>query len=337
MLGDYPQWLDPHLTRVFGDERAEEGAALASRAPLDLRVNTLKADRDEAARSIADLAPEPTRWSPHGLRIKLRPDAKSPSVHSEPAYIKGLVEIQDEGSQLAALLAGAKPGGQVVDLCAGGGGKTLALAAAMGGKGQLYATDDDKRRLAPIHDRLDRAGARNVQVRTPRSDDNELSDLTGLVDLVLIDAPCTGIGTWRRNPDAKWRMRPGALDVRLKEQAEVLERAVAAGAAGRPHRLHHLLGAGRGKRCPGARFCRPPSGFFRGKTRPGGRPARRERLSVPSCRVDVRRGLADDAAPDRHRWIFCESAGSALKTGPNFAIIGFAIIGQVGHPSDGVG
>jgi len=226
VLGDYPEWLDPHLARVFGDERAEEGAALSSRAPLDLRANTLKATRDEAAKSLADLAPEPTRWSPTGLRIKLRADAKNPAVHAEFAYLKGLVEIQDEGSQLAALLAGAKPGEQVLDLCAGGGGKTLALAALMENKGQLYATDDDKRRLAPIHDRLERSGARNVQVRTPKSVGNELADLEGKIDLVLIDAPCTGIGAWRRNPDAKWRVRPGALDVRVKEQAETLERAV---------------------------------------------------------------------------------------------------------------
>jgi 16S rRNA (cytosine967-C5)-methyltransferase len=226
VLGDYPEWLDPYLARVFGDDRAEEGAALAQRAPLDLRVNTLKASRDEAARSLADLAPEPTRWSPHGLRIKLKAEAKSPAVHAEFAYLKGMVEIQDEGSQLAALLANAKPGEQVVDLCAGGGGKTLAMAAAMENKGQLYATDDDKRRLAPIHARLERAGVRNVQVRAPKSIGNELADLEGRIDLVLIDAPCTGIGAWRRNPDAKWRVRPGALEVRIREQAAALERAV---------------------------------------------------------------------------------------------------------------
>jgi 16S rRNA (cytosine967-C5)-methyltransferase len=224
--GDYPEWLDPYLARVLGDERAEEGAALASRAPLDLRANTIKATRDEAATSLADLGPEPTRWSPQGLRIKLRADAKSPAVHAEFAYLKGMVEIQDEGSQLAALLADPKPGEQVLDLCAGGGGKTLAMAAAMQNKGQVYATDDDKRRLAPIHDRLDRSGARNVQVRPPKSVGNELADLEGRLDLVLIDAPCTGIGAWRRNPDAKWRVRPGALEVRQKEQAETLERAV---------------------------------------------------------------------------------------------------------------
>ena len=223
--GDYPDWLDPYLARVFGDERAEEGAALASRAPLDLRANTLKASRDEVAASLSDLAPEATRWSPNGLRIVLRADAKNPAVHAEFAYLKGMVEIQDEGSQLAAMLADAKPGEQVLDLCAGGGGKTLAMAASMQNKGQLYATDDDKRRLAPIHDRLIRSGARNVQIRPPKSVGNELDDLNGRLDLVLIDAPCTGIGAWRRNPDAKWRVRPGALEVRQKEQAETLERA----------------------------------------------------------------------------------------------------------------
>ena len=134
--------------------------------------------------------------------------------------------MQDEGSQLAALFARARPGEQVLDLCAGGGGKTLALAAAMENKGQLYATDDDKRRLAPIHDRLARSGARNVQVRTPKSIGTEIDDLNGRMDLVLIDAPCTGIGAWRRNPDAKWRVRPGALEQRTKEQAALLDRAV---------------------------------------------------------------------------------------------------------------
>ena len=226
VIGDYPEWLDAHFMRAFGDARAEEGAALASRAPLDLRVNTLKAERDKAAEMLADLKPEEAHWSPWGLRVKLAADAKSPAVHAEPAFLKGMVEVQDEGSQLAALFAAARPGEQVVDLCAGAGGKTLALATMMTNKGQLYATDDDKRRLAPIHDRLKRSGARNVQVRTPKSIGGELDDLKGHIDLVLIDAPCTGTGAWRRNPDAKWRMRPGALEQRQKEQAEVLDRAV---------------------------------------------------------------------------------------------------------------
>ena len=226
VAGDYPEWLDPHFARTFGDGRAEEGAALGSRAPLDLRVNTLKAELEQAQRALEELKPEPARWSPLGLRIRLGADAKAPAIHAEPAFIKGMVEVQDEGSQLASLFAAAAPGEQVVDLCAGAGGKTLALAAAMQNKGQLYATDDDKRRLAPIHDRLARSGARNVQVRTPKSVGTELDDLAGRIDLVLIDAPCTGTGAWRRSPDAKWRIRPGALEIRTKEQAEVLERAV---------------------------------------------------------------------------------------------------------------
>jgi len=223
--GDYPEWLDSHLARVFGDERAAEGAALASRAPLDLRVNTLAAERDQPLAKLEHLNAAPTRWSPIGIRIRLAAEAKSPAIHAEPVFLKGQIEIQDEGSQLAALLADAKPGEQVVDLCAGAGGKTLALAAAMENRGQIYATDLDKRRLAPIHARLERAGARDVQVRTPTGRGDILADLAGRADLVMIDAPCTGTGAWRRNPDAKWRIRPGALAERLNEQQAVLERA----------------------------------------------------------------------------------------------------------------
>src|SRR5262249_3724226 len=204
VAGDYPEWLDPHFAATFGDARVEEGAALASRAPLDLRANTPKGDRDQAAAALAPLYPQPTRWSPWGLRIALAADARNPAVHAEPAFLKGLVEVQDEGSQLAALLAGVQPGEQVIDLCAGAGGKTLALAAALDNHGQVYATDSDKRRLAPIHARLERAGARNVQVRTPKGKADAVADLAGRADLVLIDAPCTGSGAWRRNPDAKW-------------------------------------------------------------------------------------------------------------------------------------
>ena len=176
---------------------------------------------------LSDLKAEEGRWSPWALRIRLAADAKNQAIHAEPAFLKGMIEMQDEGSQLAALFSSAKPGEQVIDMCAGAGGKTLALAAMMQNKGQVFATDDDKRRLAPIHDRLARSGARNVQVRTPKSVGGELDDLVGRCDLVLIDAPCTGTGSWRRNPDAKWRMRPGALEQRQKEQVEILDRAVA--------------------------------------------------------------------------------------------------------------
>jgi 16S rRNA (cytosine967-C5)-methyltransferase len=225
IAGDYPEWLDGYLAQAFGDDRVAEATAMASRAPLDLRVNTLKANREKVAGSIAHLGAKPTPWSPIGLRIELGADARNPGIHAEEVFIKGAVEVQDEGSQLAALLSAAKPGEQVIDLCAGAGGKTLALAAMMQGKGRLIATDHDKRQLAPIHERLSRAGVHNADVRTPKGDADPLGDIRASADLVLIDAPCTGTGTWRRNPDAKWRMRPGALEVRLKDQVEVLDRA----------------------------------------------------------------------------------------------------------------
>src|SRR5260370_687129 len=186
--------------RVFGEERAQEAAALARRAPLDLRVNTLKADRDKTAKSLDHLKVAPTRWSPVGLRIALPPDAKNIAVHSEPAYLGGLIEVQDEGSQLAALLSGAKPDAQVVDLCAGAGGKTLALAALMENRGQIYATDLDKRRLAPIHKRLERAGVRNTPVHTPHGKEGLLAEGPGQADLGGNRAPRTGTGPCRANP-----------------------------------------------------------------------------------------------------------------------------------------
>lgn len=227
IAGDYPEWLDTHLAAVFGDDRVAEATAMASRAPLDLRVNTLKAKREKVLASLRHLGAQETPWSPIGLRIALGADARNPGIHAEEDFIKGAVEVQDEGSQLAALFSAAKPGEQVIDLCAGAGGKTLALAAMMQGKGRLIATDRDKRQLAPIYERLSRAGVHNADVRAPKGDGDPLADIKASADLVLIDAPCTGTGTWRRNPDAKWRMRPGALEVRLKDQAEVLDRAAA--------------------------------------------------------------------------------------------------------------
>lgn len=226
IAGDYPEWLDAQLTQSFGEERWQEGMALAARAPLDLRVNTLNGNRDEAAKELSHLNPSPSRWSPNGLRIELSADGKQPPVTSEPSFIKGGFEVQDEGSQLAALFAGAEHGQQVLDLCAGAGGKTLALAAHMENKGQLFAYDSDLRRLAPIHERLTRSGARNVQARSPKGKQDVLSDLAGKMDLVLLDAPCTGSGVWRRHPDAKWRMRPGALEIRQREQYALLDAAV---------------------------------------------------------------------------------------------------------------
>ncbi|MDB5651070.1 MAG: transporter [Hyphomicrobiales bacterium] len=223
--GDYPEWLAEHFAAAFGDQAVAEGRALADRAPVDLRVNRIKGDRDKSIKMLAHLEPEPTPLSPLGLRLKTSADGRGPSLSAEAAYTRGFVEIQDEGSQLASLIAGAKPGMQVLDLCAGGGGKTLALAAEMDNKGQIYATDSDGRRLMPIYARLDRANVRNVQVRAPKGTTDVLADCVKRCDLVLVDAPCTGTGTWRRNPDAKWRTRPGALTQRQSEQDEVLARA----------------------------------------------------------------------------------------------------------------
>ena len=226
VAGDFPEWLAPSLAREFAEALVPEMQALARRAPLDLRVNALKGTREQALAALSHLHPSPTPFSPFGLRLPHGEDGRGPSVQSEPAFLEGLVEIQDEGSQLVSLLAGIKPGETAIDLCAGGGGKTLALAALARNEGRIIATDEDRRRLAPIHTRLQRAGARNVEVRTPRlRGDEPLAGLDGMADLVLVDAPCTGVGTWRRNPDAKWRVRPGSLERRLEEQETVLERA----------------------------------------------------------------------------------------------------------------
>ena len=220
--GDFPEWLAAPFAAAFGAHVAEEAQALATRAPLDLRVNILKGDREKALKALAHLSAEPCALSPLGLTIPLNAEGRSAALGAEPAYVKGLVEIQDEGSQLAAFAAGAQPGMQVLDLCAGGGGKALALAGFMHNKGQLYASDGDGRRLMPIFPRLERANVRNIQVRAPRKGTDVLADLSARCDIVFVDAPCTGTGTWRRNPDAKWRMRPGALEQRVKEQDEVL-------------------------------------------------------------------------------------------------------------------
>ncbi len=221
---DIPQWCAPHFEAQFGSSWIEEAATLANRPPLDMRANTLKASRDKALKALEAFSAKACIHAPDGMRI----DAPSgqgrlPNVQAEPSFQKGWFEIQDEGSQLAALATAAAPGEQVLDYCAGGGGKTLALAAMMGNRGQIHAWDSDRHRLAPIHDRLKRAGVRNAQVHHPKGD--SLAALTGQVNLVLVDAPCTGSGTWRRKPDARWRLSPEQLLVRQGEQQEVLAAA----------------------------------------------------------------------------------------------------------------
>ena len=219
-----PEWLWPQFVAMFGEAAENEGKALATRAPVDLRVNGLKSNRDKVLKRLAHTGANAASLSPFGIRIAAKPGlARMPHVQAEEGYQKGWFELQDEASQIAALIAGARPGEQVLDYCAGGGGKTLALAASMENKGQIYAYDADRLRLAPIHDRLKRAGARNVQVMDPAS--ATLDELTGQMDLVFIDAPCTGTGVWRRRPDSKWRLTEKALEDRIADQRAVLAEA----------------------------------------------------------------------------------------------------------------
>jgi 16S rRNA (cytosine967-C5)-methyltransferase len=194
---------------------------MTERPPLDLRVNTLRSTKARVLKSLQRFAPEEGEVSPVALRIPAGPrDARTPNVVTDEGYLKGWFEVQDQGSQAAALLAGARAGEQVLDLCAGAGGKTLAMAAAMENHGQIFAYDSDRTRLAPIYDRLKRAGVRNVQVRPPNP--GALDDLAGRMDRVVIDAPCTGSGTWRRRPDAKWRLTPEQLVQRTAEQQALI-------------------------------------------------------------------------------------------------------------------
>lgn len=220
---DIPDWCMPLFERAFGTSWVEEGAALATRPPLDLRVNTLKADRGKVLAELAETGAKPARIAPHGIRIPpIEGDGRHPNVQAEPAFQKGWFEVQDEGSQIAAELAGAEPGMQVLDFCAGAGGKTLALSAAMDNRGQIFAHDAEKARLAPIFDRIRRSENRNVQIVTRPA---ELAPLGRHMDIVLIDAPCTGSGTWRRRPDAKWRLTQRQLDARKGEQETILDAA----------------------------------------------------------------------------------------------------------------
>jgi len=221
--GDYPDWVDASLQRVFAGESAKEGAALAERAPVDLRVNSLKTDPARALKAVAPLGAEPAGVLPAALRIAAPdPTARGGAVEAIPQFSKGWFEVQDLGSQIAASCAGEVRAKQVLDLCAGGGGKTLALAAAMGNTGQIYAYDSDARRLTDTVRRGDRAGVRNLQVRSPIQPD-PLKGLDGRMDVVFVDAPCSGSGSWRRHPDTKWRLTPETLARRLADQDAVLD------------------------------------------------------------------------------------------------------------------
>ncbi|KCZ62879.1 hypothetical protein L53_09900 [Hyphomonas sp. L-53-1-40] len=225
--GDYPEWMAPMMARVFGEEAAVEAQAMAVRADVDLRVNTLKVDAEKASQPLRSAKAEASPLLLNAFNIPARdPSEREASLESIPAYSKGWVEVQDAGSQIASAAANAQPGEQVMDYCAGGGGKTLAMAAQMQGKGQIFAYDIDGRRLSALIPRLKRSGAHNVQLVHP-SEPTQLEDLSDQMDLVFVDAPCTGTGTWRRRPDAKWRLKERQLEKRMGEQDEILAAASA--------------------------------------------------------------------------------------------------------------
>jgi len=197
-------------------------SALSQPAALDLRVNLLKADREQARAALAAEGWDatPTKLSPWGLRI----EGRRP-VTSGPTFQSGMVEIQDEGSQLIAAMVGAVPGMRVVDWCAGAGGKTLALASVMENRGQIVACDVSAARLDGAVRRLRRAGVHNVERHLVEPGDKWLKRRAGTFDRVLIDAPCTGTGTWRRNPDARLRLKETDLAELIPKQASILDTA----------------------------------------------------------------------------------------------------------------
>lgn len=219
---EFPDWLQPYLERSFGERLEAEMAALDSAAPLDLRVNLLKGHRDEAIRSLRNeqIIASPTPLSPWGLRLPGRQN-----VTATQSFRDGIIEIQDEGSQLIVGMLDAKPGERVVDFCAGAGGKTLAIAMGMENKGQVVACDVSAPRLEGAVKRLRRAGVHNVERHLLTSGDKWVKRRAGAFDRVLVDAPCSGTGTWRRNPDARIRLvEQDIIELRAK-QADILDRA----------------------------------------------------------------------------------------------------------------
>ncbi len=217
------EWVVPHLQEAYGSGWGREIAALETPPPVDLRVNRLKATVEQARAALAreGVETEPMRFAPDGLRLRRRL-----SVVAGDAFKNGLVEIQDEGSQIVAALIDARPGMQIVDYCAGAGGKTLAIAAGMNNKGRVVAMDVLETRLDRSAQRLRRAGVHNVERRTIDADSRKwLKRQAGNFDRVLVDAPCTGTGTWRRNPDGRWTLRPTDLEELLPKQAAILDAA----------------------------------------------------------------------------------------------------------------
>lgn len=208
-----PEWIEPLLSPLVG---RDERPALAERAPLDLRVNAAKADRHTLLTAFPTA--EPTPLSPWCLRLP--PDTR---VDDRQEFANGLIEVQDEGSQLIALACGARDGQRILDLCAGAGGKALAIAAAAPGA-SLLATDTNRQRLSQLAPRAERAGAEiATRLLNPPGEADQLADWAGSVDCVLVDAPCSGSGTWRRNPEGRWRLTPERLERLVAAQSRLLD------------------------------------------------------------------------------------------------------------------
>jgi 16S rRNA (cytosine967-C5)-methyltransferase len=224
MRANMPKWLFEKLVEQYGEEETLAMAdALNAPAPLDLRVNAIKANREDVIAELAQapIVAEPTPFSPLGLRV-----LKKPALQNLPLFKSGAIEVQDEGSQVLAQILGAKRGEMVADFCAGAGGKTLALGAQMRNTGRLYAFDVSEKRLAKLKPRLARSGLSNVHpVAIAHERDAKIKRLAGKIDRVLVDAPCSGMGTLRRNPDVKWRQPPEAIAEMHAKQVAILDGA----------------------------------------------------------------------------------------------------------------
>lgn len=218
---DLPDWLiDKLLLRYPAEQLLELARGLNQAAPLDLRVNSLKAKREEVLMQFATegISAEACRFSPSGIRLKGKP-----SLQKHSLYLDGTVEVQDEGSQLLGYLVAPKRGEMVVDFCAGSGGKTLLLGALMRSTGRLYALDVSDKRLAKLKPRLARSGLSNMHpICIANENDIRVKRLAGKIDRVLVDAPCSGLGTLRRNPDLKWRQTPQSIAELRQKQADIL-------------------------------------------------------------------------------------------------------------------
>jgi 16S rRNA (cytosine967-C5)-methyltransferase len=221
---DFPDWLAQRLAaRLAEPEILELARSLNRPAPLDLRVNEFKAKRDDVLAKFAaeGLAAEPCRYSPQGIRL-----ATKPALSRHPLYLDGSIEVQDEGSQLLGYLLAPKRGEMVVDFCAGAGGKTLLLGALMRSTGRLYAFDVSDKRLAKLKPRVARSGLSNVHPACISGEnDQRVKRLAGKIDRVLVDAPCSGLGTLRRNPDLKWRQTPESVAELTRKQGDILASA----------------------------------------------------------------------------------------------------------------